>query len=276
MVCSCGKTFKRFLWHKLRDGSPIYGYECRNRHDNCSKEFRELNGVETEGYCNQPGICQWKLDLMLENIVMNMFEDPKMTVNKLLWTITTNSEAEENKGKKIERIEFLGNEVAKAEARRESLEMKWLDGKIADSDHDRLCSTISKSIDTYKAELDSLQKEISKESESTSAGLEKRLANIREMESVLLNNSNLTTLKLDDEFINTFVARIVPNGRCFKWYLNIGSGRGWSIFNQAAYDLYDYWTIGYDTALKYRKARSQYLRKNQWEDLKVEVYIRTE
>lgn len=274
LVCSCGKTFKKFKWHVLNDGSPVYGYECRNRKDNCSKDLREASGVDSEGYCNQPSLCQWKLDLMLENIVYNLWDNPKDTVDKLLLMIS-GTEDDSVKAEQLDRIENLTNEITKAEVRRENLEMKWLDGKLTDDDHERLCSIISKNIDTFKAELKGLQNSMSVEENDKADDIHTRLENIRKMEAVLTTDTNLSTLKLDTAFVDAFVGRIVPNGRTFKWYLNIGSGRGWSFFSEKAYELYDYWTIGFDTAKRYRKARNQYLRKNQWEDLKVEVYVRT-
>lgn len=81
---------------------------------------------------------------------------------------------------------------------------------------------------------------------------------------------------IDDSFIDALVAMIVPcEGRIIKFYLNIGSGKGWSLFSESAYELYDYWTLGFEEARRFRKARNQYLRQNQWDDLHIEVYIRT-
>ena len=40
------------------------------------------------------------------------------------------------------------------------------------------------------------------------------------------------------------------------------------------YILYDSFIIGFDTARAFRKSHGNYLRKNQYEDLKVEVYVR--
>ena len=51
--------------------------------------------------------------------------------------------------------------------------------------------------------------------------------------------------------------------------------KGWGFFNKDAYELYDYQTFNFENARRYRKANNQYLRENQWEDLHVEVYIRT-
>lgn len=172
------------------------------------------------------------------------------------------------------RIGVLNTEIAKAEARKQTLEMKWLDNKLSDNDHDRLCGVIDENIATYRAEVESLKALL--EAVPDYDEIEARIANIRKLESVLLSNNNLTTLNMDDEFVDAFVLRIVPyEGKKFKWYLNIGSGRGWSNFDESAYELYDYWTLGFEAARIYRKARNQYLRQNQWEDLHIEVYIRT-
>lgn len=51
-------------------------------------------------------------------------------------------------------------------------------------------------------------------------------------------------------------------GRKFKWCFNIGSGKGWGFINKDAYELYDYWTLNFENARRYRKANNQYLREN--------------
>ena len=274
LVCGeCGKTFKKFLWHKNKTGET-YGYSCRNVVANNKAKLRSDNGLSTEGFCNLSGIAQWKLDFMLTCIVTELWEDPKSTVRKLLGVISESySDTTENEKHK-KRISALNGEIAKAQARKESLEMKWLDGKLSDSDHDRLCGVIDSSITTYETEIKSLVELI--EDVPDEEEREIKLANIRKLESVLLSNNNLTTLQLNDEFVDAFVARIEPcEGRKFKWYLNIGSGKGWGFFDKEAYELYDYWVVGFNEARRYRKANNQYLRENQWEDIQIEVYIRT-
>ena len=46
-------------------------------------------------------------------------------------------------------------------------------------------------------------------------------------------------------------------------------------FQEKTYELYDKWTLGFEEARCYRKSNNMYLRQNQWEDLHIEVYIRT-
>lgn len=266
----CGKTFKKYLWRKLADGSEIYGYQCRSVADYHSN----LKGDNEPGYCNIPSIAQWKLDFMLSEIVKEIWDSPKDTVKKLMELV---SEAYSDTGEAEEqgkRIEVLNTEIAKVEARKTTLEMKWLDEKLTDADHDRLCGVLDESITKYKAEVKALEELLNQRPDND---LDEKMNTIRIIEGILLEGENLTNIKINDLFIDSFVARIVPcEGRVFKWYLNIGTGKGWALFSEDAYELYDYWTLGYESANRYRKSFNKYLRKNQWEDLHVEVYIRTQ
>ena len=274
LVCSCGKTYKRFKWRVLEDGTPVYGYQCRNIVENKSADFRAKNGQSDEGYCSLPGICQWKLDFMLEQIVSSIWEHPSETMQKLLHLVSESySENSENDDKR-KRLSTLQAEIEKITHRKEALEMKWLDGKLSDADHERLCSVLDNNIATYQAEISNINTLL--EQVPDLEEMEEKLNNIRLMEQTLLDHSNLTTLSLDDAFVDAFVARIVPcEKRKFKWYINIGSGKSSRFFSESAYELYDYFTLSFTAARTFRKARNQYLRQNQWEDLNIEIYIRT-
>lgn len=275
LICGeCGKGFKKVKWRIKNDGTPVYAYQCRNIIANHSAKLRTDNGLSGEGYCNLPSIAQWKLDFMLTSIVNELWENPKRTVKKLLSVVSDAYNDTTESEQHAKRIGVLNTEIAKAEARKQTLEMKWLDNKLSDNDHDRLCGVIDENIATYRAEVESLKALL--EAVPDYDEIEARMANIRKLEGVLLSNNNLTTLNMDDEFVDAFVLRIVPyEGKKFKWYLNIGSGRGWSNFDESAYELYDYWTLGFEAARRYRKANNQYLRQSQWEDIHLEVYVRT-
>lgn len=275
LVCGeCGKGFKKIKWRKKKDGTPVYAYRCRNIIANHSAKLRTDNGLSGEGYCNLPSIPRWKLDFMLTSIVNELWENPKRTVEKLLGAVSDAYNDTTETEQHAKRIGVLNTEIARAEARKQTLNMKWLDNKLSDDEYDRLCGVIDGNIATYRAEIDSLTTLLRAVPDNDE--IEAKIANIRKMEGVLLSNNNLTTLNLDDAFVDVFVCRIVPcEGKKFKWYLNIGSSGGWSDFDESAYELYDYWTLGFETARRYRKANNQYLRENQWEDIHLEVYVHT-
>jgi DNA invertase Pin-like site-specific DNA recombinase len=274
LVCSCGQTYKRFKWRMLQDGTKVYGYQCRNIVNNHSSTLRAENGLSTEGFCSLPGIAQWKLDFMLSSVVNELWEKPSGTVKKLLSLVEANYTNTGENEIHLKRISLLQAEVEKITIRKQNLDMKWLDGKLSDSDRERLCQVLDNNIETYQKEITALTELV--DSVPDTIDLDTKMNNIRFMEQLLIDNSNITQLHLDDAFIDTFIARIVPcEGRKFKWYVNIGTGKGWSFFSESAYELYDYYSLTFEQARRYRKSKNQYLRQNQWEDLKVEIHVRT-
>ena len=99
-------------------------------------------------------------------------------------------------------------------------------------------------LSTYQAEIASINTLL--EQLPDMEDVEEKMKNIRLMEQALIDNSNLTTLSLNDEFIDAFVARIVPcEGRKFKWYINVGTGKSPRFFAEDAYELYNYFTLGF-------------------------------
>ena len=118
--------------------------------------MEDENGLSSEGYCNLPSIPQWKLDFMLTSIVNDLWDNPKKTVKKLISVISDACTDTTENEQYARRIGMLNTEIAKAQARKETLEMKWLDNKLSDSDHDRLCGVIDDSIATYQTEIQSL------------------------------------------------------------------------------------------------------------------------
>lgn len=275
LVCGeCGKTFKKVRWHTRSDGNSTTGYQCRNVVDNRSAKLRTDNGLSGDGFCNSYSIAEWKLDFMLKSIVNEIWDSPRKTVDKLLTVVSDAYTNNKDNDERMKRINFLKTEISKAEARKQTLEIKWLDNKLSDEDHDRLCGVLNSNIVTYSEEVKSLQALIDEAADTSD--MEEKINNIRSIETTIVEGDDLSNLIIDDSFIDALVARIVPcEGRLIKFYLNIGSGKGWSLFSESAYELYDYWTLGFEEARRFRKARNQYLRQNQWDDLHIEVYIRT-
>lgn len=78
---------------------------------------------------------------------------------------------------------------------------------------------------------------------------------------------------IDRGIIEQFVEKIVPRNTLeFDWYLNLIP----HIFEDNSSTGYnEVWTfvINFDEAEKYRKLRGGFLRKNQWRDLTVHVFV---
>lgn len=75
LQCSCGHSFRKNRWHKNNNMPWSYGYQCYNQLNNGSAASRRKAGVDDTGYCDQPMIADWKLDLMAKFIFERIWID---------------------------------------------------------------------------------------------------------------------------------------------------------------------------------------------------------
>ena len=75
--CTCGCGFRKNVWHKYDDKPNTYGYQCYNILNNGSANQRRKAGADDTGYCDQPMIADWKLELMGKKILELVFQDKR-------------------------------------------------------------------------------------------------------------------------------------------------------------------------------------------------------
>ena len=67
--------------------------------------------------------------------------------------------------------------------------------------------------------------------------------------------------------------RVTPTeAGIYRWYLNSDIQEG-AVFAEKDYILYDTFRLSFEEAKAYRKQYGNFIRKNQWKDLNIEVYI---
>jgi len=79
LVCKCGYHFRRDYWHKNKSFTT-YGYKCYNQINNGTATARRELGEDATGYCDQPTIPDWKLDMMASMILEELWGDRKGAV----------------------------------------------------------------------------------------------------------------------------------------------------------------------------------------------------
>lgn len=80
LVCRCGAGYNRFKWRVLKDGTPVYGYQCNFRTQNPAKTFVEQNQIVGQKSCDAISICEWKLELMAKRIFEELWGDQREAV----------------------------------------------------------------------------------------------------------------------------------------------------------------------------------------------------
>ena len=97
---------------------------------------------------------------------------------------------------------------------------------------------------------------------------------IARVSDMLEHACDLGRKKIDDKLIDTLVERVTPTETgIYRWYLNCDTQEE-TVFAEKDYILYDTFCLSFEEAKAYRKQYGNFIRKNQWKDLNIEVYIR--
>lgn len=91
-----------------------------------------------------------------------------------------------------------------------------------------------------------------------------------QISEVLTTKLDFTQPKLDRQFLEHNVFRIIPITECdFAWYLNLLPHQGdWISEGKEICTL----TVDYEEAKEYREKRKGMLRQSQWHDLTIHIY----
>lgn len=304
--CSCGCGFRKNIWHRYEDRPTSYGYKCYNILNNGSAKQRRDAGADDTGYCDQPMIADWKLELMGKAILEQVFREQRdliqYTINLIRQSYRTPRPAENNMANLTARMERI-------KAKKETLLDMRTEGEITKEEFLAQRQKLD-------AELQNLTAEQERLAQTNTIDLEQpEWGRIQDaLEEIL----DLSQPKPSPDLIRKFVTQVVPTGKTsFCWYLNL-DGRGTTSLDMTVEGRKNHATLtfggeqyapredidiidlknaclcptphrllskveggslsfelplGFKEAEAYRKANGQYLRKNQWRDTTVTVYI---
>lgn len=265
LVCECGRTFHKYKWRVNQSGEECCGYTCWNQINNRKKSYRIANGLDGSGYCDVTSICEWKLDFMLKSILHRIWSNPKETVTVLIGSIADDYVQEQESSTEQGRLK---REHGRLKCRMERLLDMRLDNKIEESQFTVKQSQIQERMAEVEEKLKIYAQQDIKESTEDVSGT------IARVTEVLENACDLNRKKIDDKLIDTLVERVTPTeAGIYRWYLNSDIQES-IVFAEKDYILYDTFRLSFEEAKAYRKQYGNFIRKNQWKDLNIEVYIR--
>lgn len=266
LVCECGKTYHRFKWRTNKTGEECYGYQCWNQVANRKKSFRIAHGLEAEGYCDVPSICEWKLDFMLKNILQRIWNNPKQTMTVLVQNIEENYIQEQTESSREQ--DRIQREYKRLKCRIEMLLEMRLDNQIDELTFETKQTQLNKRIEE-------VQNQLQKYSEQNTVESIKDISDVIEKVTTVLGDiCELEQKQVNEKLIDTLVKRVVPTEEgLFRWYLNCNEQED-MMFSDKDYILYDSFSLDFQQAKEYRKHFGNFIRSNQWKDLNIEVYLR--
>jgi len=212
--CSCGCGFRKNIWHRYQDRPTSYGYKCYNILNNGSAKQRRDAGADDTGYCDQPMIADWKLELMGKAILEQVFREQRdliqYTINLIRQSYRTPRPAENNMANLTARMERL-------KTKKETLLDMRTEGEITKEE--------------FLAQRQKLDAELQKLSVEQERLVQTNTIDLEQPEwgriqKALEEILDLSQPKPSPDLIRKFVTQVVPIGKTnFCWYLNL-DGRG--------------------------------------------------
>lgn len=270
LVCECGSTYKKYRWRvNKKSGEEVNGYQCRNQVRNQKKSFRIENGLDATGFCDVPSICEWKLDYMAKVIFQRLWKNQNNSIMEIIGNVEENYVEEKEEHSKEYEIEKLQRELERLKTRKNNLLDMRLDDWIDEVEYQKKYQAFAGRMEEIEATLQKIQAD-GKEIEPVDISKE-----IERIKEYLDKACDLKQKMVSEELIDAVVERITPTEEgVFKWYLRDENYDIEMEFQEEQYVLIDKFTLGFEEARAYRKSLGNFIRANQWNDIKVEVYIK--
>lgn len=253
--CRCGSSMRMDKWRQKLNGERPVGYKCYNQ---LNSGANRIIGQKSEGFCNVRAICGWKLEMLAKVIFKKIWKDDELLERST--KIFINERVLEQKD--IERVKNNYRlEIKRVSEKEERLIEMRLNGEIDRETYLRLKSTVD--ADKNQAEQMLL------DYEKLPQVMQMHLFTREETKEYLLDFVSPNNLSFDFDVVEKFVSQIkIKSETEFSWYLRLDMQK-----LDSDKELYCSLVISFNDALKYRNKRKQLLRKNQYKDLIVHIYI---
>lgn len=253
MMCQCGSSIEtRNVYNKQK---KFYGYICCRRKRFGSKDARKEKGLSTEVGCNAPPLIRWKLQMIIRKILSRLWTSRQEAVFSAIGIIQTN-------------INLIN--VKKVNQNAEVRRIKDGINKAIDL---RIAGEITKEeLEDYRRNAEQQINKISRlvmQKEKTEKSLKK-------VQNFMEESLDFSKPIVPDAIIERIVHLVVLNiDGSFDWYLDWGyeipSVELSSLPEHRK--LVDQFTIGYDEAAEYAALVGESVRRYQYKDLDVRVYM---
>lgn len=211
--CSCGSSFRRFLWHKNADGRKTYGYECYRQKREVSGKYLAAHGLDATQVCSTKSIPFWHIDLMALCVFRAVWSNQKDAV--LLACEMLEECSVQDQQKAADMRGAFREQLAALEKKQEGLRGMCAMGDITREEflHDR---------EKIQAEMERLQAKLA-DQERDSSGQEFGL-DLEQIRRTLSRWVDFSGPTISEELIDEFILQVVVvDDDTFNWTLDLSS-----------------------------------------------------
>lgn len=264
LKCSCGASFRKNKWRTNKNnGLDVYGYQCYNQLNYGSYNYRKKNGLPTDGCCSVKMVADWRLDMFAKLILEELWHNRKSSVKEALKLVRQNYVPDTSTNISVD-DKAVRSKIATLESKSEKLLELRLDDLISKEEFSAKRSSIDKELTELRAVLaDSSRKDDSSPNELNTVLLD--------VERALNEYIDFSKIKVADEIVEQFIKQVtVYDGGRFKFLIDFSNSKKEND-NRTEVFLFER-KVSFDEAYNYRKRYGFYIRKNQWSDVRVEVW----
>ncbi|MBQ8237142.1 MAG: recombinase family protein [Oscillospiraceae bacterium] len=210
MQCSCGCSFRKNRWHKNTNAPNSYGYQCYNILNNGSGKQRREAGADDTGYCDQPMIADWKLELMGQKILEQIFGEQRDLIS---YTIDLIRQCYRSQKPAETSLVGITARMERIKQKKERLLDMRTDGEITKEEFLAQRQKLDAELQTLTTEYETLSHPSAITLDQPEWG---------RIQDALEEILDLSQPKPSPDLIRKFVTKIVPNGKTnFRWYMNL-------------------------------------------------------
>ena len=210
--CSCGSSFRKNRYHKAKDGTITYNYLCYNQVNNGKASQRAKNGLDTDGFCDEKPITEWKMDMMAKYFLKDVWKSRKEDLLIAMECIQQFYKAETQQNTNNNML-FIDAQIEKSEKKLKNLIEIYTDGQINKDEFLSMRQAYDEELKKLKEQKNSFgkQQEIVDNCILDMSGIAKALAQMVDM-----SNPDLSK-----DLLNEVVTSIVPQNKKYVWNYRI-------------------------------------------------------
>lgn len=211
--CSCGSSFRRFLWHKNADERKSYGYECYRRKRTASATYLKTHNLDASQICQSKSIPYWHIDMMAVAVFKAVWGDMKDAVLLACQMIEECAVQDTKDATQI--TERLQAQICKLQQKQQGLRSMRAMGDI--SREEFLMDN-----EAAQKEINALQLKVS-ESISLDEKAQIPVIDLAQIRKTLNEWVDISGPIISEAIISQFVSQvIVVDDNTFNWVLNLG------------------------------------------------------
>ena len=212
--CSCGSSFRRFLWHINADGRKTYGYECYRQGRQVSRRYLKSHGLDTSLVCTTKGIPYWQIDLMAHKVFETVWQNQKEAVLMACQMIEECACGEEQDASPLK--EHFEAKAQRMKKQQEGLREMRAMGDISREEFLADNQKIQQELDSLQRKIDDL---VAKEGTVNNSNID-----MDDIRRTLEQWVDLSGPVIPDPLIEQFILQVVVvDDNTFNWTLNLTS-----------------------------------------------------